>query len=67
MYPIVAEGSAQIISESFNTVISAVWAGIGGVVTTISTTPLLLIPVGLMFAGACIGLAKKLMGSRKKR
>lgn len=55
------------ISTAFTTVLSAIWDGIGGVVDTIKAEPLLLIPVGLMFAGACIGLAKKLMGAGKKR
>ena len=56
------------ISTAFTTVLSEIWTGIGGVVTTIKSEPLLLIPIGLMFAGACIGLAKKLMGSgRRKR
>lgn len=56
------------IGTAFTTVLGEIWTGIGGVVTTIKTEPLLLIPIGLMFAGACIGLAKKLMGSgRRKR
>ena len=60
--------SSTSISTAFTTVLSAVWDGIGGVVDTIKAEPLLLIPIGLAFAGACIGLAKKLMGTgRKKR
>lgn len=55
------------MGEAFTTVLSAVWTGIGGVVTTIKAEPLLLIPVGVGFAGACIGLAKSLMGSRRRR
>ena len=35
---------------------------IGKVVTTIVSTPLLLIPVGLMVVGAAIGLAKRFIG-----
>lgn len=53
---------------AFSTILTEVWDGIGDVVSTIVSQPLLLIPVALMFAGACIGLAKKLMGTgRKKR
>lgn len=56
------------IGTAFTTVLSEIWSGIGGVVTTIKAEPLLLLPVGLMFAGACIGLARKLMGAgRRKR
>lgn len=64
---IVADATTTYISEHFTTVVTAIWSGITGVVTTITSQPLLLIPVGLTFAGACIGLAKSLMGSRKKR
>lgn len=49
------------------TVLSEVWTGIGGVVTTVKSEPLLLIPIALAFAGSCIGLAKKLMGTGKKK
>ena len=65
--PLVIAEATPAISEYFQTVLSAVWAGIGGVVTTISSTPLLLIPVGVAFAGACIGLAKGLMGVRRRK
>lgn len=43
-------------------VASMFWEQIGKVVTTISATPLLLIPVGLMVVGAAIGLAKRFIG-----
>lgn len=55
------------MGEAFTTVLSQVWTGIGGVVTTVKAEPLLLIPVGVAFAGACIGLAKGLMGVRRRR
>ena len=55
------------MSAAFTAVLGAVWDGIGGVVDTIKAEPLLLIPVGVAFAGACIGLAKSLMGSRRRR
>lgn len=52
---------------SFTTLLGAVWDGVGDVVTTITTNPLLLIPVGFGFAGGVIGLAKGLMGTRRRR
>lgn len=59
------EGSAM--PSAFSTVLSAVWSGITGVVTTITDSPLLLIPVGMAFAAGVIGLAKGLMGARRGR
>lgn len=56
-----------ILGTGFTTVIAEVWSGIGQVVTTITAEPLLLIPVGLGFAGGVIGLAKGLMGVRRRR
>lgn len=53
--------------ESAETVLTAIWTAVGSVVTTIGTTPLLLIPVGFVFAGAAVGLAKGLMGSKRRR
>lgn len=55
------------MGTGFTTVLAAVWDAVGDVVTTITSQPLLLIPVGVGFAGAAIGLAKSLMGTRKKR
>lgn len=55
------------IPAAFTAVVSEVFTTIGSVVTTISSQPLLLIPVGVGFAGAAIGLARKLMGSRRGR
>lgn len=44
------------------TVAEFLWEQIGNVVTTIVSTPLLLIPVGIFVAGAAIGLAKRFIG-----
>ena len=55
------------MGTGFTTVIAEVWTQIGQVVTTITASPLLLIPVGMGFAGGVIGLAKGLMGTRRKR
>lgn len=60
------EGTSNGLT-AFGTILSEVWSGIGSVVDTIKTEPLLLIPIALLFAGACIGLAKKLMGTGKKK
>ena len=53
--------------ETFGDLMAAVWAGITSVTTTITGSALLLIPVGLGFAGGVIGLAKGLMGTRRRR
>lgn len=59
------EGSAM--PAAFGTVLTQVWSGITGVVSTITDSPLLLIPVGMAFAAGVIGLAKGLMGARRGR
>lgn len=48
--------------EKVGSVATFMWEQIGKVVTTIVSTPLLLIPVGLMVVGAAIGLAKRFIG-----
>lgn len=48
-----------------STVVNAVFGWIGEVATTITSSPLLLIPLALTLIGAAIGLAMKLMGTRK--
>lgn len=47
-------------------VIGEVWDAIGQVATTIASNAILLIPVGLMFGGAAIGLGQKLIGTRRR-
>lgn len=49
------------MGAGFTTVISEVWSQMTSLVTTISTTPLLLIGVGFTFAFGTVKLAKKLM------
>lgn len=66
MLPIVAL-DAVTMPEAFTAVVTQVFTTLGSVVSTISSQPLLLIPVGVGFAGAAIGLAKSLMGTRRKR
>lgn len=60
-------GQVAGMGEQFLAVVTQIFSTIGDVVTTISTKPLLLIPVAFGFAGGGIGLAKGLMGIRKKR
>ena len=55
------EGGEKAL-EAVKTVTDFMWTEIGTVVTTIVSTPLLLIPVGFMVAGAAIGLAKRFIG-----
>lgn len=61
--PVVAaaalEGSGL---EALGTVYTQLTAWMGTMVTTISNTPLLLIPVGLFVAGGVIGLCKRFIG-----
>jgi len=48
-------------------VMKFVFDTLGEVVVTITTNEILLIPIGVTVAGAAIGLAKSLMGTRRKR
>lgn len=57
--PILANASTGL--ESVGTVFSQLMDWIGNLVTTIVSTPLLLIPVGVFLAGAVIGLAYRLI------
>lgn len=55
-------GSATTGMESITTVTTFLWSQITQVVSTIVSTPLLLIPVGLFVAGGAVGLAKRFIG-----
>lgn len=55
-------GSAATGMESITTVTTFLWGQITQVVSTIVSTPLLLIPVGLFVAGGAVGLAKRFIG-----
>lgn len=48
--------------ESITTVVTFLWGQVTQVVSTIVSTPLLLIPVGIFVAGAAVGLAKRFIG-----
>lgn len=47
---------------ALGTVFTQLMAWIGDICTTIASTPLLLLPVGVFVAGAAIGLAKRFIG-----
>lgn len=49
----------------FTNVVSAMWTQMTTLVTTISTTPLLLIGLAFTFAFGVVRLAKRLMGIRR--
>lgn len=59
-YLVAAEGSENL--SSLKIVFSWLMTGVGDVCTTIATTPLLLLPVGLFVAGGIIGLSKRFIG-----
>lgn len=59
--------SEVTMGQGFSACMSEVWASITQVVSTITGQPLLLIPICLTFAGGVIGLAKGLMGTRRRR
>lgn len=49
--------------EALGTIFTQIMTWMGNLVTTIVSTPLLLIPVGVFCVGAVIGLAKRLIGA----
>lgn len=55
-------GAAATGMESITTVVTFLWGQVTQVVSTIVSTPLLLIPVGIFVAGAAVGLAKRFIG-----
>lgn len=61
------EGGASTLPAAFTSLLTAIWGEFSDMLTTISSNALLLIPVGFMFAGGIIGLAQKMMGTRRRR
>ena len=59
-FSLVAAESTNL--DSLKVVFSWLMTGVGDVCTTIATTPLLLLPVGLFVAGGIIGLSKRFIG-----
>lgn len=47
------------MGEAFTTVISEVWTQFATCVTTLKGEPMLLLPFGVAFGGAMIGLTKR--------
>lgn len=52
--------------EAFSTLMTTLWSETNNAVTTITNSAILLIPVGFVFAGGVIGIAKSLMGTRRR-
>lgn len=48
--------------EALGTIFTQIMSWVGTLVTTISSQPLLLLPVGIFVVGAVIGLAGRLIG-----
>lgn len=48
--------------ENIGAVATFLWEQVGEVVTIITSSPILLIPVGIFITGAAIGLSKRFIG-----
>ncbi len=59
---VAAEGIAGGGLDTLKVVYEWLMSGISTVCTTIATTPLLLLPVGMFVAGGMIGLSKRFIG-----
>ena len=55
------EGSTTGL-EALGTIFNQIMTWMGSLVTTITSKPILLIPVGIFVVGAVIGLASRLIG-----
>lgn len=53
------------MGEAFTSVISEVWTQFASCVTTLKGEPMLLLPFGVGFAGAMIGLTKRFFSFRR--
>lgn len=61
--PVVAAAALEGTGlDALSTVYTQITSWMGTMVTTIVTTPLLLLPVGIFAAGAVIGLCKRFIG-----
>lgn len=55
--------------ENFSAVVTEVWSQVTSAMTTITSSPILLLGVGVSFAGAIIGLTKRFIrfgGGRRR-
>lgn len=62
MYLAVAEVTTNAGMETLGTLFTQIMTWVGSLVTTISSQPLLLLPVGIFIVGGVIGLAARLIG-----
>ena len=63
MYGIFAAEGTVSVPAALTAIFQQLMSWMGELVTTISDSPLLLIPVGIFVGGAVIGLAKRLIGA----
>lgn len=54
------------VPAAFTALLTEIWSQVGTSVTTISNNLLLLIPLGFVFVGGVIGIAQRLMGTRRR-
>lgn len=54
------------LGNAFTALTGAIWTQVTTIVSTIAANPLLLIPIGFVFIGGAIGIAKGLMGTRRR-
>ena len=59
---IYAIGDGVAVPEALTAIFTQIMTWMGTLVTTISSSPLLLLPVGIFTVGAVIGLASRLIG-----
>lgn len=53
--------------ETLVSVLSNIWTSMTGLVSSISSSPLLLVGLAFTFAFSVVALSKKLMGIRRRR
>lgn len=61
MFTALAEGGAATPIQNLGSVVTQVWAWISNGLTTITSSPILLIGLGIFVAGAVIGLVYRLI------
>lgn len=66
MLPALSAMDGTTIPTAFTTLLSSIWSNVTTTVSTITASPILLIPVGIFFLGGVIGIAKSLMGTKKR-
>lgn len=61
MFTALAEGGAATPIQNLGAVVSQIWTWISNGLTTITSSPILLIGLGIFVAGAIIGLVYRLI------